>query len=394
MQGCGLDLLVTANDKQSGVAFETNGGILMSSTQEGSIGIFAAENVGNSTVISAPDPLIRNTGDFLTGQQAVWVPEPVNAPDGIQFIDPTLGRPDPPLTADSLPLRNYAGGGIVGSTDPNNPLVVTSGIHFPTEVSQIGENATGEPLLISGNVRLMPGAGRIFGEFIFPGGVEIGNNSTVTIGPGRYLFAGRKLGNQGRPQALLTLGSNSVITDGLPAGSPPIHPGELLIFGGADYPGMGAAILRAAGVSDFGLLNQLFAMTYGTTGITAKSQPGVEIVLHGLNASVVGLPEELGGYADFLIWQERSNSVYLYGDDLGNYNEAGCDGPVPTSGCLRGIDGAFSEMHIEANTTNLFGIIYGPRGGFLTIGRGNHHIRGAIISGAMHVARGATLKLD
>jgi hypothetical protein len=391
---CGLDLLVTAHDTNDGVAFETDGQIIMSSTRDGSTGVFAAENVGNSTVISAPDPLIRGGGTFLTGNQAQWVPEPVSGGSGPLFLDPTRGKSDPPVSTASLPLTNHDGGTLVGSTDPDNPRIVTSGIHFPTVTDNSGTtSATGEVLRMSGNVRLVPAPGELFGEFIFPGGVEIANNSHILLGPGRYVFAGRKFLNQGAPGALLTLGSNSVITDGQPAGVPAGHPGEILIFGGPDYPGVQSAILNASGVSDYGLFNELFSMSFGMSGITAKSQPGVNIVLHGLNSNPVGLPADLASYRDVLFWQDRDNSVYQYEDDLGNYNSAGCDGLAAVATCNTGRNPAATEMRVEANTTNLFGVLYGPRGGFLTIGRGDHTIGPAIVAGTVHVARGATLNV-
>ena len=394
---CGLDLLVTAHDTNDGVAFETEGQIIMSSTRDGSSGVYAAENVGNSTVISAPDPLIRPNGSFLTGPHAQWVPEPMNGGPATLFLDPTLGMKQPPITSASLPRVQHNGGSLVGSTDPLAPRIVTSGIHFPTHTDNSGATfATGSVLRMSGHVRLVPALGQLFGEFIFPGGVAVANNSQIFLGPGRYVFAGRKL-VKGKPGALLTLGSNSVITDGQFEGVPASHPGELLIFAGPNYKGANGvsisdAIQNGTGI-DYGLFNELSAMSFGISGITAKSQPGVNIVLHGLNNTIVGLPLLLDSYHEFLFWQDRENSVYSYEDDFGNYNTADCDGAISNLDCNTGNDPAATEMRVEANTTNLFGVLYGPRGGFLTIGRGNHTIGSAIVAGAMHVARGATLNV-
>ena len=189
---CGLDLRVQANDNgidpitgEPIYALDVAGGIIMSSTRDGSGSLaYAAENVGGGTV-NSDFAMIRGSGDYTTVGGSTFQPNPTSGHSGPVFLDPTRGKPDPPVTTDILTLVNWDGGALVGSSDPANPKPIGTGIHFPTRINNNGPpTATGDPLVITGYVEFVPeafpGDTRTFGEFIFPGGVDIrGANETA-----------------------------------------------------------------------------------------------------------------------------------------------------------------------------------------------------------------------
>ncbi len=373
----------------------------MSSTRDGSGGAqapYAAENSGGGTVKS-DFAMIRGTGDYTTSGSSTFDPNPTNGHSGKIFLDPTRGKDNPPITSASLPLRQHNGGALVGSVDPNLPRIVTDGIHFPTFTPNNGTTvATGNTLDITGHVKFEPIDGK-FGEFIFPGGVDIkGANTNVEFGPGRYVFAGTKL-KSGKPAPVFQMHANAVVTDNLAYDVKPANGGEMLIFAGPDYEGANGVSIQNAisnGVGlDYGLFNEMSAMSFGTAELKGGNSPGTEINLHGLNPENTNVPAELTAYKSTLAWQDRENSIYEYGDDLGNYNTAGCDGAVANPACNTGRDPDATELEIGASPdVHLWGVIYQPRGSFTTmIGGGGYSGPIQLVSGALRIQGNAQLNM-
>ncbi len=397
---CGLNLYVSANDNQGQYALDVEGGIIMSSTRDGSGGNqepYAAENVGGGTVKS-DFAMIRKTGDYYEQGTADFDPDPTNGHSGPIFLDPTRGKDDPPLTSASLFFKNHSGGVLVGSTDPNAPRIVTDGIHFPTYVDNSGEFASGNSLDITGYVKFEPLDGK-FGEFIFPGGVDIkGANTNVEFGPGRYVFAGSKLAG-GNPAPLFQMRSNAVVTDGiLDYTSAPANGGELFIFAGPTYEGSNGEsiqdVLNRGVGPHYDLPVEVSSMSYGTAELKGGNNPGTEINLHGLNPENTNVPLELKEYKSILAWQDRENSVYQYGDNEGNYNAAGCDGSDPNL-CKTTNNPDATELVIGASPdVHLWGVIYQPRGAFTTmIGGGGYSGPIQLVSGGLRIQGNAQLNM-
>ena len=138
-------------------------------------------------------------------------------------------------------------------------------------------------------------------------------------------------------------------------------------------------------------------MSYGTAELKGGNNPGTEINLHGLNPEsvVTNVPSELRTYKSILAWQDRKNSVYKYEDDLGNYNEAGCDGAAANPACDTGRDADATELEIGASPDmHLWGVIYQPRGSFTTmIGGGGYSGPLQLVSGAMRIQGNAQLNM-
>lgn len=409
--GCGLDLLVSANDNGGQLALDVAGGIIMSSTQDGTGAgpqpPFAAINKGSGTVKS-DFANIRLTGDYdQVGNGGQFLPLPTNGHSGPIFSDPTRGKPDPPVAGQGvLPLKDYPGGAIAGSVDPNTPTPVSSGIHYPTFVDNNGnKTATGQPLTITGYVEFIPAPGETFADFIFPGGIDIaGANTKVDFGPGRYVFAGAKPKSNGSPSPLFNISSNAVVTDNSPYNVKPANGGELIIFAGKNYPGVQAAIQNpcqtcGGNLTDHGLLGELQSMDFGTSGIKGGEKPGVEINLHGLNADAANVPAELAPYKSIVMWQDRDNSVYKYDDATNDYQPepaTGCDSLAGNPACETGInDAASTELQIGASPDlHLWGVVYQPRGAFTTmIGGGGYDGPLQLVTGALHIQGNAQLDL-
>jgi hypothetical protein len=247
----------------------------------------------------------------------------------------------------------------------------------------------GTPITILGHVEFSDGAANPCGGFcnyVFYGGLITGPLTTTTFSPGRYVFAGAQPVGGG-PGAALTVGANAVIKDKTPLVGGKIRQnsdaGEIFIFTDSNFPGLvKPAALAASGLS----FPQVQA------GVLAGL--GAEITLHGINNNHPALPAELREYGPVLMWQDRANTTLKY--DANGLLDRTCGGICDN---LLSVPGS-QEMIIQATQkfgragTNLYGILYGPRGTWLTI---LGVLPGDTVAGPMQIISGAlqmTLNAD
>ncbi len=369
------------------------GGIFMASSNKDGIGLpgVAAGAVVGTLQVNAPFTRLLGQGGIqgLLGLgSAAWQNPPENGfPDGDMFQDPMAGLGQPPM-ATGLTNRPIALGTITGSLNPNAPTLLPPG-HYYSSLPILG-TPTGLPLVITGNVKFGDGQNPPCGgfcEYVFHGGVTTAALSTVTLSPGRYVFAGAKA-VAGAPAVGLTIGANGVLKDLTPVVNGEIaqntDAGEILIFTDSHYPGL----QLPAGISGLNL-GEVRA------GISAGVNPTV--VLHGLNANNAAVPATLKRFAPVLIWQDQANTTVSYTPS--GRLDTSCGSICSKTLSLPGSQ----EMVLQASGglggtgTQYYGTIYGPRGSWLTIAGllPNDRVSGQyqIVTGALQLGINASLNM-
>ncbi|MEN6608013.1 MAG: pilus assembly protein TadG-related protein [Bryobacteraceae bacterium] len=422
---CGVDLLVQANDNAGMYALQSDGGILLASTANGSgNGRYAGENQGGGTV-KAPFTYIRETGSYYTGGSSSWNETPLNGrADGDAFRDPMRGKYQPPPPAANKVVEPAAypqgvvGGIITGSNDVNNPLVLLPGAYYASaENSKTGEiYATGEPIQISGAVEFSSGSSD-FAEYVFFGGisaVQQGQGATsFRFSPGRYVFAGSTPQPNGTPNPVFDITTNLTMTDGTPAFQSNTgensSPGEIFIFTDTNYVGWDWTTNSAVALQVPSMLTQdrggslgsvADQLEFGISGFQAGNNTDVVVNLHGINPDNSAVPGNLAAFeAPILLWQDQNNSVIKYYDNPAD----------PTSfnrGCVVGDDVTYcSNIRLASNKSpelffkaspgsSLYGVIYQPRGSWTTLGGGSGYSGPLqIVSGGFKIQGNAVLRL-
>ncbi len=385
---CGEDFLgVGSND------ITAPGGIYMSSSNGSGLGLpdIAAGVVLGSVTVDAPFTYLMGEGAIgpLLGLGSVDWDYENGFPDGDYFTDPMAGRMQPPAPT-GLTDRPVIGGVIVGSLFPGSPRVLPPGSYYAAISTGLGTHvATGTPITVLGNVVFSDGAASPCGgfcEYVFYGGMVTGALSRATFAPGRYVFAGAQPVGGG-PGAALTVGANAVIKDMTPLSggkaAQNTDAGEIFIFTDSDYPGL----VTPAAVAASGL-----SFPQVRAGVLAGL--GAEITLHGINNANPSLPIELGEYGPVLMWQDRANTTLAYQSN--GLLDRACGGICDN---ILSVPGS-QEMIIQATQkngragTNLYGILYGPRGSWLTI---LGVLPGDTVAGPLQVITGAlqmTLNAD
>ncbi|MEO5926471.1 MAG: pilus assembly protein TadG-related protein [Bryobacteraceae bacterium] len=369
------------------------GGIYMASSNKDGIGLpgVAAGAVVGTLQVSAPFTRLLGQGGIqgLLGLgSAAWQNPPENGfPDGDMFQDPMAGLGQPPL-ATGLTNRPVPLGTITGSLLPGSPTLLQPG-HYYSSLPLLG-TPTGLPIVITGNVKFGDGQNPPCGgfcEYVFHGGVVTAALSTVTMSPGRYVFAGAKA-VAGLPTIGLTIGANGTLKDLTPVVNGQItqntDAGEILIFTDSHYPGL----QLPAGINGLNLSEV-------RAGVSAGVNPTV--VLHGLNANHAAVPATLKPFAPVLIWQDQANTTLSY-TPTGRLDTS-C-GTICTK--ILSVPGS-QEMVLQASGglggtgTQYYGTIYGPRASWLTIAGllPNDRVAGQyqIITGALQLAVNASLDM-
>lgn len=338
-------------------------GILMAA-KTGTVG-----HTGGSSNVTAGFTYIRGAGTADWSYQNGF-------PDSAFFQDPESGKGQPPLDP-AQPTRPYIGvpnGVLTAAQCPSG--VCPSGNYFATSFVDQKTVATGNPITVSDGLRFDGGT---FGGFLFFGGVTF--NGSVTLGPGRYVLAGVRSGNP-----LLDIGNNAIY------GGSGSDAGRIFILTNSSYAGDATMASVVAKVPN----KDWTSLVFGDA--TLKSGNG-SVSLYGLNGSGgSGLPGELKGFANIVIWQDQRNSRILY--DSAGYvrNSPDCGGDGADRACPNTAQND-PQLTIwggkQSSTTTIAGIVYQPRGAWTQIHSGTN-FNGALtlITGALDMQGSTTLNLS
>lgn len=391
-------------------------GIWLSSEAHGIGGNYAGELQGN-TAVTAPMTLIKGAGSIDLGGTASWQAAPENGiQDDSYFLDPMRDLGQPPPSKLGLTDRWIDGNVIAGSNDPDNPTVLPAGNYYATGVDKKGQRyATGEPVQVTGNVRFEGGS---FGDWVFFGGVSFQQNSKAVFGPGRYIFAGAQQ-QGGNPGTVFGFSTGVTLTDGTPLGSngsaqPNADAGEIFVFTDAKYAPYDPSTRSTTPLQ---LPPMVAAIRDNLRFGTAEIQAGVAddstlINLHGLQGDpgaggYQNVPSELRSFRPVVFWQDQANSTVKYTPDgnidCGQLSGSGpCSSPYSLDDPKRtGIANGSPEMLLQATPrTNIYGLIYQPRGAYLTLqGSGKLSTEEfqtplQVITGALNVQGGPNVSLN
>lgn len=435
-KGPGVGLDVQSNATGLGYSLNAGGRIIVSSQADGTGGLGHAVEIENGNAfVQAADVAIRGTGDYSLPGNSTWdqhfstEPRTGLPPDSKLFLDPTAGKPNPPLPQNGQQGQAFVNGTVTitdgtdngvnewGTGSADDPYKLLPGVYYSYQPAQKNKAATanGNPIVLPGGkntyyrfcVDLACGPG--FGEYTFIGGLEI-DGTNVEYGPGRYVYVGSSINQPANKRFALDITSNASVTDGLTPGSRPPdgNAGQLHILAGPDYVGadgrtMANFVNSTNGVIVPDLTNTVSGISpivdYAPTTLQAGTTGNAQINLHGLQPKTgTGdfLPSELEGYRRFLFWQDRENSTFRYNFD-GTYpcepNATGgaCDFPNDDA---RIADDTRFEVNGSANFS-LYGVVYQPRGSYFnSTGGGDYTSPIQIITGAFQLAGNATLDLQ
>ncbi len=471
---CGVNLFVNSNRQgcsgqncaeDGDYSLRVAGRVLASSQRDGSgpgPDDFAAAARGNARILS-DEFRIRGTGNYNSSDPLVnpygngcnnceWDAEPRNGGSGPDFLDPTRGKTNPPLpdpaNATDFGLRGYPGGDVgVASLDcdgdgtlPANtiddPLVLGPGIYYSfRNPGNSPPTADGEAIFLGGstNYYQFGCSGTSFGEYVFLGGLEIGANTHVKFGPGRYVYGGTSA-NNGSGGHTFQVHAGAYVTDGYGHDTgnfnqavPDGHAGQIHILAGPNYtaPRAGGAGTRTLldlvhetiGLYGGQLTNDIpnlitdNKLTHGSASIQLGRNPdGSFFNVHGLNPDGTdgnsdNVPPELddsnpasgasGGHRKFAFWQDRDNSIVGYDPlDPGAYDCPGDPSFVTCTGGGTG-DPSTTELEIHASPDlHIYGVVYQPRGAYAHMtGGGDYSGPLQIVTGAMQITGDAVIDL-
>jgi hypothetical protein len=343
-------------------------------------------------------------------------------PDGPQFLDPLRGYGQPPLPGPPFPthactvgdsgpecvyavaqgilssticnVKGLAAVSFLGTRASNGNIVLPSGTYFP--VPSLTPDCNTQVSPVAGGLSIGPGANVTFsanggfGSFLFFGGLTV--SGQMNMDPGEYVVVGG--------QSLQVIGSNAVVANTGSAG-----PGQLIILTGSSsaftsnsdnsavtgnvnhdlYPGL-MALINGPSNANLSLvaLAQSGALAFGPAniqvglGTTAAADPS------GLNPSILSslttpYPANLQPFGGIVLWQDQANSTVQYAADgnvalCGGINNACPKTPTtPTS----------PQLTLPGAALGLNGIIYQPRGAWITVSSG------AALSGSLQIITGA-----
>ncbi|MEK7753836.1 MAG: hypothetical protein AAB654_18080, partial [Acidobacteriota bacterium] len=272
--------------------------------------------------VDSPYTYVR-TGGWVDPEPNVpgslWKTVVSNQPDGAPFYDPLRGKGQPPLFPKQDELR-YIG---VPKSGPNYVLdasnlacpggVCPPGNYYAYDTPGGGPPvANGSPITIGGAITFSgasPGFST-FGDYVFFGGLEIrGNGTRVTMGPGRYVFAGvNKIDG-----VVLNMDNMAWVTGGTGEGS---DAGRVLILTDSSYDHM----LDAA-VLNFPVTKSWTSLQFGSASIKSGNNDASRVRLFGVNPESNEVqatePNAIGyklGEFPMVIWQDQKNSNVQYTD--------------------------------------------------------------------------------
>jgi hypothetical protein len=377
--GKGVDLSMSG-----GGGITSTGAMYMASTADG--GPTYAGHINGSASVTAAYVGIRGSGGFDNSGNVT--PSPSNGlPDQSDFKDPMRGKGQPPPpTAAQAPATPVPGGTIDGG---NKCVTLNPGTYYST-----GKNGKpdGNPINITGCVNFSSGSGN-FGNYVFFGGVNTsGPGSVLTMAPGRYILAGVT----GSHNSVYSQSNGVTVQDQTPMqGSNMVantDAGELMVFTDANYPGLYVPPALSSIASNF---------VYGDVNIQMGNTAQSQFNLHGLNATSADLPSELQTFAPTVLWQDQGNSTVKYDANGNIVDSAGCGGggtldtPCTNSNSEVTTNGKDPSVDMTLQATpglKLYGVLYQPRGGALTMqGSGSVSTPMVIITGTLTMGGSPTI---
>ncbi len=424
--GEGTDLFVNSNANPD-YSLRAAGRVLSSSAADGS-GVYDYSvdiNNGNAFV-ETKGVFMRGAGDYDMPGNHAWQDhfnvKPKQQPANSKlFLDPTAPRPNPPLAPNGQLAQPIAGGtvstGVSGDGTEADPYILPEGVYYGYTIIADDPVVTGDPIRLSGpNTywRLCGNGGNCgagFGEYTFVGGLDIGNTN-VEFGPGRYVYAGTSPGGGGQQRYNLNIDTNAFVTDTLDPGqaAPSGNAGQLHILAGPDYVGGAGADQRSitnfvnstvAATADLSNVIPNRRVEYAPSRFHLGATESGLIRLHGLQPLLGtgdSLPPELEPYRRFTIWQDRRNSTFDYNYD-GTYpcqtNGSGIAGSCEYDNPEGSGNPADTELVVQASPQiSLYGVIYQPRGSFVTMaGGGGYAGPIQIVTGAFNLQGTAEVDL-
>ena len=350
--------------------------------------------------VEAPFTYIRNSG-WVSPEPNVpgspWRTMVANQPDGSAFYDPMRGKGQPPLNDGqaSLPYIGVPMGG--GGNFVLDQTVCPGGVcppgnYYAYEIDRrTGQRiATGAPITITGTITF---GGSSFGEYVFFGGMRIGQGARVTFGPGRYVFAGV---NTQYTDTVLDIDNRAWVTGGAGENS---DLGRILILTDSSYDGMLAPVVG-------GLRQQVdvvawSSLQFGKASLKSGNNDASRIQLYGLNP---GLDESvapganpftgttLKDFAPAVIWQDQKNSTVRY-DNSGNVDTSCGDLDNPCTNSLT--NPSSPQLEIWASQYAKYGgYIYQPRGAWTVVQATDDYLGALqIVSGAVELQGSSNLTL-
>lgn len=345
-------------------------GILIASDREG------AGFLQGTPIVEAPFTYIRGDGTASIGGNASWTEPPQNGfPDGQRFQDPMGGKGQPPpVPAGGLPNHVPVPDGCLNCL----PQPLMPGQYYAVDGNG---NATGRLLTGVGNVTFSDG-GTGFGNYVFYGGLKFSTPTTARFAAGRYVLAGTLSGND-----IMSYATGVNLIDNSIPGQQNTDAGELFVFTNTEYPGLEphipAAVRPIASRLGFGKIN-----------LHAGNNVDVSVGLHGLNRHSPNLPAELKEFAPTVFWQDQQNSRVKHDED-GNIDTS-CSGGDLDNPCVNHAlaNSDIPEFKLQAHpNVNLYGLIYQPRGAWMTF-QGNGGISSSmiIVTGALNMQGGADIR--
>lgn len=336
----------------------------------------SAAHLQGTPRVEAPFTYIRGEGTATLGGSASWTETPQNGfPDGARFQDPMGGKGQPaPVPPGGLPRHVPV---------PNGCLNCLSQPLLPGQYYAVDANgkATGALLTGAGNVTFSDG-GTGFGNYVFYGGLKFSTGATARFSPGRYILAGTLKGND-----ILSYATGVNLLDNSIPGQQNTDAGELFVFTNGQYPGLEPHIPEA-------VRPIASRLGFGKVNLHAGNNAPVSIGLHGLNRTSPNLPADLRDFAPTVFWQDQRNSRVKY-DAEGNI-DASCSGGDLDRPCTNPelSNSDLPEFKLQAHpNVNLYGLIYQPRGAWMTF-QGNGGIDSAtiIVTGALSMQGGADIR--
>lgn len=384
-----------------------DGGIVMASACAGANcgGQYAGAVQGNSASVTSPFTHIRGTGAKDPGGTGTWVAAPQNNfKEGSEFQDPTRKIQQVPVSDAGLADCGIVGG-VIAPTNSGGSINIGPGNYYATEIDGNGNQVpTGKPIKVSGNVNFRSQGSCLlspisnaagFGTYVFYGGLSTGNaggETNLNFEPGKIVLAGAVPKDNGDANPLLdmSVGGSAFSLNG----PGPESAGNVFIFTDQRYPGLTLPPTRLSTSTAFQ------AMRQGTSGFKSGNNQSVSFTLDGLNEAGAGFPSNLKDHNGVMMWQDRRNSSVLYhSDGTGKY---GCAAPyldctktnqqMTNDGVVNGSRG----MSIAAGSSTVIrGVIYQPRGSWLTI-QGSPGMNAALqlISGAIKVQGSGIINLN
>jgi hypothetical protein len=287
----------------------------------------------------------------------------------------------------------------LGTRNPaNGNIVLPSGTYFP--VPSLSPNCNTQVNPIAGGLSIGPGANVTFsanggfGSFLFYGGLTV--TGQVNMDPGEYVVVGGQslqvsggnagiasTGNGGAGQIIILTGSssaftsngdNSAITGNLKGD---LYPGLMNLINGPNNANQLLVAMAQQGWLTFGPANIQTSLGNATSTNPSGLNP------NALSSLGAPFPANLQPFGGIVLWQDQANSTLQYAADG---NVALCGGSINNPVCPPKYPATTSsppQLTLPGAALGLNGIIYQPRGAWITVNSG------APLSGSLQIITGA-----